>query len=79
MGEISSMIPTAGGQYHWISILAPEPCKRFLSYITGKFQASAHLKFSYMARLDYCHRLGSWNDRNRFLRELTLASSHSPQ
>ncbi|QUC21752.1 uncharacterized protein UV8b_05995 [Ustilaginoidea virens] len=27
--------PTAGGQYHWVSMLAPKPCRNFLSYITG--------------------------------------------
>ncbi|KAI9681716.1 MAG: hypothetical protein M1822_007068 [Bathelium mastoideum] len=35
MGELSSMVPTAGGQYHWVSILAPPSSKRFLSYVTG--------------------------------------------
>lgn len=27
--------PTAGGQYYWVSILAPETSRNFLSYITG--------------------------------------------
>ncbi|KAK7187759.1 hypothetical protein DPSP01_010807 [Paraphaeosphaeria sporulosa] len=35
IGELSSAIPTAGGQYHWVSLLAPRSCKRFFSYITG--------------------------------------------
>ncbi|PWY83920.1 amino acid transporter [Aspergillus sclerotioniger CBS 115572] len=35
MGELASMIPSAGGQYHWTSILAPASSKRFLSHITG--------------------------------------------
>ena len=35
MGELSSMVPTAGGQYHWVSILAPDSMKRFVSYVTG--------------------------------------------
>ncbi|KAJ6028294.1 amino acid transporter [Penicillium herquei] len=35
MGELASMMPTAGGQYHWTSILAPPSAKRFVSYITG--------------------------------------------
>ena len=45
MGELASMIPTAGGQYHWVSLLAPNSCKKFLSYITGWFilRASLHL------------------------------------
>jgi choline transport protein len=39
IGELSSAIPTAGGQYHWVSSLAPRSSKRFLSYLTG----SSHL------------------------------------
>ena len=35
IGELSSMIPTAGGQYHWVNLLAPPSSKRFFSYITG--------------------------------------------
>ncbi|KAF2197262.1 amino acid transporter [Delitschia confertaspora ATCC 74209] len=35
IGELSSMIPTAGGQYHWVSLLAPPSTKRFFSYMTG--------------------------------------------
>ncbi|KAG6989781.1 amino acid polyamine transporter I protein [Physcia stellaris] len=35
MGELASMAPTSGGQYHWISMLAPSFCKKFVSYITG--------------------------------------------
>src|SRR6186713_8485 len=37
MGELASMIPTAGGQYHWVSILAPKSAKRALSYVAGTF------------------------------------------
>ena len=36
MGELASMIPTAGGQYHWVNVLAPESSKKFLNYVTGK-------------------------------------------
>jgi len=35
LSELSSMAPTAGGQYHWVSMLAPPWCQRFLSYVTG--------------------------------------------
>lgn len=35
MGELASMIPTAGGQYHWVSVLAPKSAKRSLSYLAG--------------------------------------------
>lgn len=33
--ELVSMAPTSGGQYHWVSMLAPRFCSKFLSYITG--------------------------------------------
>ncbi|PYH89211.1 amino acid transporter [Aspergillus ellipticus CBS 707.79] len=35
MGELASMMPSAGGQYHWTSILAPDFSKRFISHVTG--------------------------------------------
>ncbi|KAI1657192.1 putative GABA permease [Daldinia decipiens] len=35
LSELASMAPTAGGQYHWVAMLAPESSRRFLSYITG--------------------------------------------
>ncbi|KAF6796391.1 choline transport, partial [Colletotrichum sojae] len=35
MAEIASVYPTAGGQYHWTSILAPKRCSRVLSYCCG--------------------------------------------
>lgn len=35
LSELVSMAPTAGGQYHWVSMLAPGSCRKFLSYITG--------------------------------------------
>jgi len=35
LAELASMAPTAGGQYHWVSILAPSSCQKVLSYITG--------------------------------------------
>lgn len=33
--ELVSMAPTSGGQYHWVAMLAPRSCSKFLSYITG--------------------------------------------
>lgn len=33
--ELASMAPTSGGQYHWVAMLAPRSCSKFLSYITG--------------------------------------------
>ncbi|KAF1994868.1 amino acid transporter [Amniculicola lignicola CBS 123094] len=35
MGEMASMIPLSGGQYNWVSVLAPKSCSNFLSYMTG--------------------------------------------
>ncbi|CAD6586199.1 MAG: hypothetical protein ASARMPRED_002470 [Alectoria sarmentosa] len=35
MAELASMAPTAGGQYHWVWMLAPPRCRRFLSFIMG--------------------------------------------
>ncbi|EGX95970.1 amino acid/polyamine transporter I [Cordyceps militaris CM01] len=33
--ELVSMAPTSGGQYHWVSMLAPRAAANFLSYMTG--------------------------------------------
>lgn len=35
LAEMSSMAPTAGGQYHWVSEFAPPWCQKFLSYMAG--------------------------------------------
>ncbi|KAK5109723.1 hypothetical protein LTR62_006563 [Meristemomyces frigidus] len=35
LAEMSSMAPTSGGQYHWVSEFAPPNAQRFLSYIVG--------------------------------------------
>lgn len=35
LAELASMVPTAGGQYHWVSMLAPQYCQKLFSYITG--------------------------------------------
>ncbi|CRL28981.1 Amino acid/polyamine transporter I [Penicillium camemberti] len=35
LGELASMIPSAGGQYYWASILAPKSSTRFFSHVTG--------------------------------------------
>ena len=34
---IFSRSPTAGGQYHWVSQLAPPSMQKFLSYLIGMF------------------------------------------
>ncbi|PCH07908.1 Amino acid/polyamine transporter I [Penicillium occitanis (nom. inval.)] len=35
LGELTSMYPTAGGQYHFTAKLAPERCRNFLSWLVG--------------------------------------------
>ncbi|KAH9897510.1 amino acid transporter [Xylariomycetidae sp. FL2044] len=35
LGEMSSMAPTAGGQYHWIAMLCPPQYVSFLSYMAA--------------------------------------------
>lgn len=35
LSELASMAPNSGGQYSWVSEFAPDPCERFLSYLTG--------------------------------------------
>ncbi|KAJ5057878.1 amino acid/polyamine transporter I [Bipolaris maydis] len=35
IGELASAVPTAGGQYHWVSLLAPRSSNKFFSYVTG--------------------------------------------
>ncbi|KAI1084204.1 amino acid transporter [Whalleya microplaca] len=35
MGELASMAPTSGGQYHWVYMLAPTKSRKFLSYLIG--------------------------------------------
>ncbi|KAI0895209.1 amino acid transporter [Annulohypoxylon nitens] len=35
MGELASMAPTSGGQYHWVYMLAPKSSRKFMSYLIG--------------------------------------------
>ncbi|KAH8705814.1 amino acid/polyamine transporter I [Talaromyces proteolyticus] len=35
IAEIASMAPVAGGQYHWVAMMAPPKYRAFFSYITG--------------------------------------------
>ncbi|KAM3420290.1 hypothetical protein BST61_g3575 [Cercospora zeina] len=37
MAEMSSMAPTSGGQYHWVSEFAPPASQKLLSYLVGWF------------------------------------------
>ena len=36
LSELVSVVPTAGGQYHWTFELAPPKYRKFVSYITGQ-------------------------------------------
>lgn len=36
LAELVSVVPTAGGQYHWTFELAPPKYRKFISYITGQ-------------------------------------------
>lgn len=35
LAELVSMAPTSGGQYHWVSMLAPQGYQKSFGYITG--------------------------------------------
>lgn len=35
VAELASIAPTAGGQYHWVAMMAPEWCANFLCYLTA--------------------------------------------
>ncbi|KAI0964960.1 amino acid transporter-like protein [Xylaria arbuscula] len=35
LSELVSMAPTSGGQYHWVSMLAPPGYRKILGYLTG--------------------------------------------
>ncbi|ETS77324.1 hypothetical protein PFICI_11198 [Pestalotiopsis fici W106-1] len=35
LAEFLSAYPTAGGQYHWVAVVAPRPLQRGLSWVTG--------------------------------------------
>lgn len=41
LSELTSMAPTSGGQYHWVSMLAPSNVRQFASYITGEADREA--------------------------------------
>ncbi|KAI1105608.1 putative GABA transporter [Jackrogersella minutella] len=35
MAELASIAPTAGGQYYWVAMMAPESCANFFTYLTA--------------------------------------------
>ncbi|KAI0802645.1 amino acid transporter [Xylaria sp. FL0064] len=41
LGELASMAPTSGGQYHWVAMMAPSSWSSFLAYVTGWLTALA--------------------------------------
>lgn len=55
--------PTAGGQYHWVSMLAPPSMQRFLSYIIGESLlhslAMVSTRLTLIKRLAHCLWLAS--------------------
>jgi amino acid permease len=36
IAELASIFPTAGGQYHFVALLCPRPCREFLSWLAGR-------------------------------------------
>ncbi|EGW33543.1 uncharacterized protein SPAPADRAFT_60882 [Spathaspora passalidarum NRRL Y-27907] len=71
LGEMSSAIPSAGGQYVWTRVLAPKKYSSFLAYICGSMSWAGAIftSASMSAALAY-QVLGFWNllnpDRARF-------------
>ncbi|KAE8349947.1 amino acid transporter [Aspergillus coremiiformis] len=55
MAEMSSIAPTAGGQYHWVSEFAPRKYQRFLSYASGWLST---LAWQIIVALD-CYLIGT--------------------
>ncbi|PYH97065.1 GABA permease [Aspergillus ellipticus CBS 707.79] len=46
LGEMVSMYPTAGGQYHFIAKFAPKPCQNLLSWFVGWIGTFGWLSFT---------------------------------
>jgi hypothetical protein len=46
--------PTAGGQYAWVSVFAPERWKKPASYIVGPFNSSTTCLY----HLSHCFKVG---------------------
>ena len=61
--------PIAGGQFFWVSMLAPNGYKRFASYITGQYQPEDVKRNALTyARLAHLDRLGSCASNGKHLR-----------
>ena len=77
------MIPTAGGQYHWVSLLAPPSNKKFFSYITGmrklkRYNVETRL-LTEIYRLAYRHWLDRWTYSRRLLCRKSYSSTDNPE
>ncbi|KAH8890093.1 amino acid transporter [Thozetella sp. PMI_491] len=46
LGEIASIYPTSGGQYHWVAALSPASTKVFASFATGWISVGAQIVFT---------------------------------
>ncbi|KAK0382770.1 hypothetical protein NLU13_9866 [Sarocladium strictum] len=46
MAEISSIYPTAGGQYHWVAALHPERGRKTAAWLTGWISVGGQLVFA---------------------------------
>ncbi|KHN93827.1 Amino acid/polyamine transporter I [Metarhizium album ARSEF 1941] len=46
LGEIASIYPTAGGQYHWVAALCPGPGKTAAAYFTGWISVGGQIVFT---------------------------------
>lgn len=53
--------PTAGGQYHWVSMLAPRSSRKFFSYVTGSQPRSLFCRQSLTLCDRMAHLLGMAN------------------
>ncbi|KAK2764533.1 hypothetical protein FQN54_009228 [Arachnomyces sp. PD_36] len=49
LAEMSSMAPTSGGQYHWVSEFAPPSCQRFLSWLCATGWQCAIVTIAFLA------------------------------
>lgn len=77
------MVPTAGGQYHWVSILAPSSMKKFLSYITGLYTTSISMHYTITLlisnRLDDDRRVDLCCNCNSFVLQWSYSTSRCAQ
>jgi amino acid permease len=63
IAELSSMFPTAGGQYHFVALLAPARWRCFASWMAGKFQFRFLMNTLTPDRLDEYSCMASYNSK----------------